>query len=1313
MLKGVSANRMSKIKVHEAGKVVKTIPNASINYGQDMDQLKKMIEIAIRLSPQDPVYMIDKIFIVTAEGDEIEVDQHELELIQSSLFKQDVSTSMTSKISLSIHAKRPSNYRSISRGAFRENSSNNKQVENQENQENKRYDNILRPASPCTVNKRSTTPGKSSNIRSASRGKFTVRPTSSKLPTDFMETEHIKEELLTTPCHEKQKEILQEQQQQVNDGDYPVNQNGSNKYNREASKNTLIEESINNTWKEVSGVTDVKTPPRTFLSPFKYYSPEDVRPTSVQREETTITNSNSDEVAAEVGLKRSIDSNDKNNFGLEEVEGLVCSLLTDVVLPPTTTENVEGQFDLRNHNNPSTPINGNSCKLRTGGTATASTISSASISTAASTATSSSSSSSVRKNTVVSSSTKQSRSKTPTSCNVRKSIFDGHSSLNCEQSSRTYHGSRTPVAETPRSGRKKGKDDFSTLFSKQVYSGPIDDDSNRPSIGTIKNQWEFMRTNFFNNSGEELEWLMVSKRAGAYSYAHKKNEDAEDKYFKSLYDIDYCETKLRYFVGTNAKLPNLVAELASFYPTLMATPNNETALEMLSLSHQKMTEYMKSEEDKNILEAVSNKFEQLMITMLSETEEKFKIARKARDLHQTLPQEIYHLQNRLSTARKDGDEALKNMEKWSKREVETIDYVAVMKEQEEAFMLKEYTENISALEIMRSFLPINIFDISITELQQLYNEAEGFISLELAQELKSNKLLHWLVTHPDDIIFANFLTGEQKAYFENIENLDITEMRALSLILPSKFELDPDNRKLEWRNRFFSRLKQLISQHHGEKVKGSWNSVKHCRSMVELPPLKPDQRRRPLYFFRTKEQSDIKLKQYDDKIALLQKKKAWLQKAEREAKEAKEEYDTVLKEMRDHDFIELYGVEKLTSVKEMAKTEWTTCEQKRKSLNQEVFRLEKAISEAPLSREHFVSKENDLRNFLKKKDLDWELKGLTPIEIHGVFDSEKVLVKRIKPAAKFMSAEQEAMERKLEIANMKSRQPQSTCNDDSGAIVSHNNLAFPDEIVGDIHSSVKLPSSSTNMMKRKSPYVVSMIAAAECSQSLGSNSSSTTILTTEKELLSPPLPEDLQQCISNSVLKAVSSSGDFCEPVVIPNAITAPRRNSILMNANPEMIGTLNKMLSNLSGSASTTSSRSSTTNRRNSIASIPNKDISEKNNDLLSLSAPKEIKKSKSKLLQRLFNPFSLINEEDSSEELKASTNKPPPMSFLDQIKSRNNKKTVQATEVNAVITPATEPSDVQISAPSKSLSVRMGFGGGGGSFLDQIKAHRKISEE
>jgi hypothetical protein len=104
MMKTSSANRMTKMKVIESGKVVKTVANASINYGQDLEQLKKMIEIAIRLSPQDPVYTVDKVCIEIGDGKYSEIDQNELVQIQNCLFKVDPTSanSLGSKVSLKV-----------------------------------------------------------------------------------------------------------------------------------------------------------------------------------------------------------------------------------------------------------------------------------------------------------------------------------------------------------------------------------------------------------------------------------------------------------------------------------------------------------------------------------------------------------------------------------------------------------------------------------------------------------------------------------------------------------------------------------------------------------------------------------------------------------------------------------------------------------------------------------------------------------------------------------------------------------------------------------------------------------------------------------------------------------------------------------------------------------------------------------------------------------------------------------------------------------------------------------------------------------
>jgi hypothetical protein len=54
-------NRTTKIKVIENGAAVKTVPNATINFGLDHATFKKMISLAIRLSPQDPLYEVNDI----------------------------------------------------------------------------------------------------------------------------------------------------------------------------------------------------------------------------------------------------------------------------------------------------------------------------------------------------------------------------------------------------------------------------------------------------------------------------------------------------------------------------------------------------------------------------------------------------------------------------------------------------------------------------------------------------------------------------------------------------------------------------------------------------------------------------------------------------------------------------------------------------------------------------------------------------------------------------------------------------------------------------------------------------------------------------------------------------------------------------------------------------------------------------------------------------------------------------------------------------------------------------------------------------
>lgn len=63
-----------------------------------------------------------------------------------------------------------------------------------------------------------------------------------------------------------------------------------------------------------------------------------------------------------------------------------------------------------------------------------------------------------------------------------------------------------------------------------------------------------------------------------------------------------------------------------------------------------------------------------------------------------------------------------------------------------------------------------------------------------------------------------------------------------------------------------------------------------------------------------------------------------------------------------------------------------------------------------------------MERFLLEKGILWAEKGVAPVLIEGVFgETDKPLEKRIKAAAKFLSAEEEAATRKLELEKLKAR----------------------------------------------------------------------------------------------------------------------------------------------------------------------------------------------------------------------------------------------------------------------------------------------------
>jgi hypothetical protein len=67
----------------------------------------------------------------------------------------------------------------------------------------------------------------------------------------------------------------------------------------------------------------------------------------------------------------------------------------------------------------------------------------------------------------------------------------------------------------------------------------------------------------------------------------------------------------------------------------------------------------------------------------------------------------------------------------------------------------------------------------------------------------------------------------------------------------------------------YTQVRAVVSQQQHELVKGPYNPTLGKRGLVPQPELKPEQVRRAVYCYRTKEKSALKVKQYNDRLASL------------------------------------------------------------------------------------------------------------------------------------------------------------------------------------------------------------------------------------------------------------------------------------------------------------------------------------------------------------------------------------------------------------------------------------------------------------
>lgn len=357
------------------------------------------------------------------------------------------------------------------------------------------------------------------------------------------------------------------------------------------------------------------------------------------------------------------------------------------------------------------------------------------------------------------------------------------------------------------------------------------------------------------------------------------------------------------------------------------------------------------------------------------------------------------------------DRAQASLDKWRRRLHELPVYPERMREEDDTWLKDERLENEKALATLRSFIPVDVRELTISGLMSAAKEKGMLFTWELARELITNKVLHWAIQHRSDIERANFLCGDGKRYFEEFRKLDMMELRAICAVLPAKFMHDDNGKKAAWRAEIIAHTQSIVARKNGESVKGPWCEEKQCRAQVKLPPLTPEQERRSIYYFPTKEQFAAKVKFYEGKAALLKKRENALKQATAEKDKAKQNYESVLNASRGR-----------REEKDVAKEEKQRTEEVTKRCETDLSNTQKMIEGLPISQETFMASMTEIHQFLS--EFDWTLDGQAPVAVRPAFDAAPEIKKMELEIARKMSAAEEAAERKAEVAAIaKHKQP--------------------------------------------------------------------------------------------------------------------------------------------------------------------------------------------------------------------------------------------------------------------------------------------------
>ncbi|KAK1929677.1 hypothetical protein P3T76_014894 [Phytophthora citrophthora] len=356
----------------------------------------------------------------------------------------------------------------------------------------------------------------------------------------------------------------------------------------------------------------------------------------------------------------------------------------------------------------------------------------------------------------------------------------------------------------------------------------------------------------------------------------------------------------------------------------------------------------------------------------------------------------------------DLERTMRDVEIWKTRREQAKEFVDEMRKREAKWQETQREKNEESLALMRTFIPFDIADLSVENLIARAQEGGVLYTYDLAAYLKTNRFLHWLVTHEDDITRANFLAIESASFFMDFGNYDIQELRALARVLPDNFAFDKDGRKNMWRSSYIDHVRQLAAQQQRETIKAGWDPVKRGRREVHLPDLTARQQLNPIFCYPTDAEIDSRLEKFERQRARLEAKRVRLKKLDDELiPQAKAEYVAVAEDARNEELLRSFGKSTLIALRDEAKQQHLALCKERDAAKGELAHGERAWSTMAPSFEQYQAEVAQIRA------LDPETRNLS--RIRGPFPAEIDIQPRERAEFKKLSVEEEAEARRKEL----------------------------------------------------------------------------------------------------------------------------------------------------------------------------------------------------------------------------------------------------------------------------------------------------------